>query len=183
MVALMITAGFFALGGIQKTKKLYYGYTVRKIHDKEFGKLKTQLTTIGVQPKSTTSKCKVEPVYSYSTKQLWCDTYQHEYIVIGNDVDRQKNFVAAAKELDTYFKQNGWAVTSNSTETFEIFIKGVTSGIDYIPGIAAVKTSGNVRCGLTVGVAYSNPNPPAVAFDLQCNSPVLAKLGSDVLLQ
>ncbi len=182
-ILLIFIIGFFVLGGTQKVRQIYYRQIVRKAHKEEFSKLTAQLELVGINNiKKFTSKCSVEEIALYPTKQLLCVSKQHEYVEIGTDRNNKEKFINAAKQLDTYFKENGWTISSNATPTFTKYISGITSGIDYYPGIGAHKIRKNAVCGIDMGVAYSNPKPPAVAITLTCNSPLIGSLYDYVIL-
>ena len=177
LVLVVVFVLFLSFNGAYKTKRLFYGYTTRHSFADQFGELKVPLNTFGFKDLGkVSSSCSMEDIAYYKKPQLQCVAAQQMYTVIGSDKPALENFVSQAKELDKLLAQKGWKTQSNARPTFEQWFSDMVKGIDYNPGIGALKSTHTTHCEIQVAVAYSNPKPPAIQADLTCNSPRLTKL-------
>ena len=168
---------FFAVGGPNKARRIYYSNLTHYAFDHELSTLKQPLNTLGIQTASPKwPQCSVQAYYLYDTPQLQCVMSAKNYVVIGNSAARKAQFNQAAKQLDADFKTDGWTFQSNATPSISAWFQGMTSGKDYFPGAGGYKIWGNKHCDIQIGEAYSNPKPPAFSIELECGAPVLQKL-------
>lgn len=175
IVAILLVAimAFFALGGISKTKRIYYGYVVRQAYHKEYGNLGSALEGLGVnENKDIKSKCEVTEIATdgvNTSEVLFCGLQTDNYVEITESNKQQ--VLNAAKQLDELTTKNGGKLQTNIAATFSKYLSDIANGVDYNPDFGATFVRGNYLCAVHLNVAYSNPKPPAYSIQFGCNSP------------
>lgn len=163
---------FLLLGGYKVINQAYHSVKVGVTHKREFQKLNEPLSTFGITNINRGNPaCSITQIYGYEGDSLLCVTTQDQFIKIDKETRQQESFVSSAKRLDDLLKTNGWKTESNSANSFDEWMKAITTGKDFNTDINATKTVGGVKCIVIMTVAYSNPNPPAINTSLSCNSP------------
>ncbi len=159
---------FLVFGGVDKTKKAYYGYKSRSALSNESRKLGDPLRALGfTNIEGGKSICQHMEKAGYTGKPLDCTTELKSYVVFADDASKTKA-IGAAEKLSSSLKQNGW-----QQGNYEVgkWFKDVLNKVDYNPDAYHYKYFGNTFCVLDFFVAYSNPKPPAVNADFRCTVP------------
>lgn len=170
--AVVISVGWFlSVGGLNKIKLAYKGYQIRSTYNEEYGNLVGSLTKFGLtDSKVEESQCTEEELHDQGVVMM-CSANQNHYTVVGHEQSEKDAFKASAKQLDEQLALTGWKTHSNTAENFEEWVSEVVDGVDYNTDILASKKTRDGYCTMQLTVAYSNPAPPAVNLNANCQSP------------
>jgi len=159
---------FITLGGVEKGKRIYYGYKSRAALSAENKKLGEPLKALGfTKINGGNSVCQYIEKYGYEGRPLDCTTEINSYQVFADEESKLKA-VQAAKNLSKTLKQNGWQ--QGNYEVGQWF-QNVLNRVDYNPDAYHSKYFDKTFCVLDFFVAYSNPSSPAVNAVFTCTAP------------
>ncbi|HWZ65316.1 MAG TPA: hypothetical protein VNX65_00795 [Patescibacteria group bacterium] len=159
---------FFALDGVNKTTRLYYGYKSRVILLAENKRLGKPLVALGfTNVEGGQPICQYIEKHGYTGKTLDCTAELTGYKTFTDSTSKARA-IDAAQKLSIALNKNGW-----HQGNYEVgkWFKDVLGNVDYNPDAYSYKYSGNTFCTLDFFVAYSNPRPPAVNVKFRCTAP------------
>lgn len=156
----------------QQIKQRYYTYQAKAAFRRETQALDPSLSALGFKAQDVGAvQCQDVMIYNEPKPHYECMLGHENYVVAGTDATKQAA-IAQAKQLDAVLQKQGWVISSNSAPNVSQWFQDVLGGKDWYTGIGGYKNSGNRHCSINIGVAYSNPKPPAYVVRVGCTAPV-----------
>lgn len=176
ILVVIIGLAFFGRGWIRKTAEpkvvaVTSGSSVRKTAEQQLNILGNPLEQMGYKNISKSSVCFMATARSIHT-EVTCNYVLSAYSKI-SDLKNSYQLNSKAATIETALKNNGWegiyGLGASPYTSLTRLSKSLSSGIDYQPDAAYIKSIGKITCIFDSNTAYSHPAPAAISSRYVCS--------------
>jgi hypothetical protein len=170
LLLLLLLVCYLGRGWIRRSlvpslAEVVYARRVQSTFDKEYGALGNPFETLGMNNIKTTKECTL--IYARHFKvQVYCAVSYSSYSDKVSNL--HPDLSIRSKTLEQTLESKDWIRGNTSLETLGT---NISTGIDWTPDAAYMKTVGKTFCLTDFNTAFSKPKSPALSGSISCSQP------------